>query len=140
MAQVRAAPDATPAEHCARWEETTGVPLSRATMSWALRRAGRPVGRSRAAALPRAGGPHHAHRVQRPAEKVNHALLLGSQQGCGKDTILKPVRKRSAPWNYADASPAQIVGRFNGFLKRSCSWSPSCATSAMSIATAFMST
>ena len=38
VAQVRAAPDATLAEHCARWEETTGVPLSRATMSRALRR------------------------------------------------------------------------------------------------------
>ena len=40
VAQVRAAPDATLAEHCARWEEITGVPLSRATMSRALRRAG----------------------------------------------------------------------------------------------------
>jgi hypothetical protein len=58
-----------------------------------------------------------AHRVQRPAEKVNHALLLGSEQGCGKDTILKPVREAIGPWNYADASPAQVVGRFNGFLK-----------------------
>ena len=63
---------------------------------------GRPVGRSRAAALPRARGPHHrwfAHRVQRPLEKVNHALLLGGAQGIGKDTILKPVREAVGPWN-----------------------------------------
>jgi hypothetical protein len=58
-----------------------------------------------------------ADRVQRPAEKVNHALLLGSQQGCGKDTILKPVREAVGPWNFAIASPPQVVGRFNGFLK-----------------------
>ena len=58
-----------------------------------------------------------AHRVQRPHEKINHALLLGGPQGIGKDTILKPVREAIGPWNYADASPSQVVGRFNGFLK-----------------------
>ncbi len=58
-----------------------------------------------------------AHRVQRPGEKVNHALLLGGGQGIGKDTILKPVREAVGPWNYADASPTQVMGRFNGFLK-----------------------
>lgn len=40
-AQVAAHPDATLAEHCARWVETTvSVPVSRATMCWALRRLG----------------------------------------------------------------------------------------------------
>jgi hypothetical protein len=61
--------------------------------------------------------PWLAHRVQRPEEKINHALLLGGTQGCGKDTILKPVREAVGPWNYADASPTQVMGRFNGFLK-----------------------
>jgi hypothetical protein len=61
--------------------------------------------------------PWLAHRVQHPEEKVNHALLLGGVQGCGKDTILKPVREAIGPWNYADASPTQVMGRFNGFLK-----------------------
>src|SRR5262249_53547231 len=28
-----------------------------------------------------------AHRVQRPGEKINHALVLGGAQGIGKDTI-----------------------------------------------------
>ena len=47
VAQVRAAPDATLAEHCARWEETTGGRVSRATMSRALGRAGWPLKKSR---------------------------------------------------------------------------------------------
>lgn len=38
-AQVAAEPDATLAEHCARWAETTGTPpVSQATMCRALRR------------------------------------------------------------------------------------------------------
>jgi putative transposase len=40
IAQVRAAPDATLAEHCAVWAAATSVQLSEATMSRALRRAG----------------------------------------------------------------------------------------------------
>src|SRR5262249_26513815 len=32
-----------------------------------------------------------AHRVQRPGEKINHALVLGGLQGIGKDTLLEPV-------------------------------------------------
>lgn len=58
-----------------------------------------------------------AHRVQRPHEKVNHALVLGGAQGIGKDTILEPVRYAIGPWNFADVSPAQLLGRFNGFVK-----------------------
>jgi transposase len=37
-AQVLAAPDATLAEHCARWEATTGVAVATVTMSRYLRR------------------------------------------------------------------------------------------------------
>ena len=33
-----------------------------------------------------------AHRVQRPHEKINHALVLGGKQGIGKDTLLEPVK------------------------------------------------
>ena len=46
-ALVLAAPDATLAEHCARWEATTGVRVSRATMSRLLRRLGLPLKKSR---------------------------------------------------------------------------------------------
>jgi hypothetical protein len=58
-----------------------------------------------------------AHRVQRPQEKINHALVLGGDQGIGKDTLLEPVKHAIGPWNFQEASPQQILGRFNGFLK-----------------------
>ena len=32
-----------------------------------------------------------AHRVQRPQEKINHALVLGGAQGIGKDTLLARI-------------------------------------------------
>jgi hypothetical protein len=58
-----------------------------------------------------------AHRVQRPHEKVNHALLFGGVPNIGKDTILEPVKRAVGPWNFLDVSPKQAMGRFNGFLK-----------------------
>ncbi|MCL4814254.1 MAG: hypothetical protein KJ061_17320 [Vicinamibacteraceae bacterium] len=58
-----------------------------------------------------------AHRVQRPGEKINHALVLGGQQGIGKDTILEPVKYAVGPWNFAEVSPTHLLGRFNGFVK-----------------------
>ena len=53
-----------------------------------------------------------AHRVQRPAEKINHALLLGGSQGIGKDTLLEPVKYAIGPWNFTEVSPAHMLGRF----------------------------
>jgi hypothetical protein len=58
-----------------------------------------------------------AHRVQRPAEKINHALVLGGHQGIGKDTLLEPVKQAVGPWNFHEVSPQHMLGRFNGFLK-----------------------
>lgn len=58
-----------------------------------------------------------AHRVQRPQEKINHALVLGGSQGIGKDTILEPVKAGIGPWNFAEVSPQHLLGRFNGFVK-----------------------
>lgn len=58
-----------------------------------------------------------AHRVQRPQEKINHALVLGGKPGIGKDTILAPVAAAIGPWNMGDVSPNMMMGRFNGFLK-----------------------
>ena len=57
-----------------------------------------------------------AHRVQRPAEKVNHALVLGGAQGIGKDTLIEPVKHAVGPWNFSEVSPTHVLGRFNGFL------------------------
>jgi hypothetical protein len=59
-----------------------------------------------------------AHRVQRPAEKINHALVLGGEQGVGKDTIIEPVKRAVGPWNGQEESPRTIIERqFNGYLK-----------------------
>jgi hypothetical protein len=58
-----------------------------------------------------------AHRVQRPQEKINHALVLGGQQGIGKDTMLEPVKHAVGPWNFAEVSPTHLLGRFNGYVK-----------------------
>ena len=58
-----------------------------------------------------------ACRVQRPDDKVNHALVLGGMQGIGKDTLLVPVKHAIGPWNFAEASPQQMQGRFNSFIK-----------------------
>ena len=58
-----------------------------------------------------------AQRVQRPDEKINHALVLGGNQGIGKDTLLEPVKQAVGPWNVSEVSPQQVLGRFNGFLK-----------------------
>jgi hypothetical protein len=58
-----------------------------------------------------------AHRVQRPQEKINHALVLGGAQGIGKDTLLEPLKYAVGPWNFSEVSPQHMLGRFNGFLK-----------------------
>jgi Family of unknown function (DUF5906) len=58
-----------------------------------------------------------AHRVQRPQEKINHALVLGGKQGIGKDTLIEPVKRAVGPWNVAEVSPQHLLGRFNGFVK-----------------------
>src|SRR5262249_26777309 len=58
-----------------------------------------------------------AQRVQRPQEKINHALVLGGAQGIGKDSLLEPVKAAVGPWNFSEVSPQQMLGRFNGFSK-----------------------
>lgn len=58
-----------------------------------------------------------AHRVQRPREKINHALVLGGSPGIGKDALLEPVTYAVGPWNFIDVSPKHIMGPFNSFAK-----------------------
>ena len=55
--------------------------------------------------------------MQRPADKINHALVLGGRQGIGKDTLLEPVKHAVGPWNFHEVSPHAHAGRFNGFVK-----------------------
>jgi len=58
-----------------------------------------------------------AHRVQNPTEKINHAIVLGGAQGIGKDSLLEPLKHAVGPWNFAEISPEQLLGRFNSFVK-----------------------
>ena len=58
-----------------------------------------------------------AHRVQRPQQKINHALMLGGAQGIGKDTIVEPIKQAVGPWNFQDIIPSQLLARFNSFAK-----------------------
>jgi Family of unknown function (DUF5906) len=55
--------------------------------------------------------------MQRPQEKINHALVLGGAQGIGKDTLLEPMKHAVGPWNFRDVTPANLLGRFNSFAK-----------------------
>ena len=58
-----------------------------------------------------------AHRVQRPEEKINHALVWGGTQGIGKDSALEPLKHAVGPWNFHEVTPAHLLGRFNSFVK-----------------------
>ena len=59
-----------------------------------------------------------AQRKQQPEVKINHGLLLGSEDfGIGKDVLLMPVREAVGPWNFHDISPTDILGTFNPFVK-----------------------
>jgi hypothetical protein len=58
-----------------------------------------------------------AHRVQQPGDKVNHAIVLGGAPGIGKDTMLEPLKAAVGAWNWSDISPAQMLQRFNGWLR-----------------------
>jgi hypothetical protein len=52
-----------------------------------------------------------AQRVQLPAEKINHALVLGGAQGIGKDSLLEPVKYAVGPWNFQEVSPTHLLVR-----------------------------
>jgi hypothetical protein len=54
-----------------------------------------------------------SHRVQKPHEKINHAIVLGGAPGIGKDTLLEPVKRAVGHWNVAEASPSKMLGQFN---------------------------
>jgi hypothetical protein len=58
-----------------------------------------------------------ASRRQAPAKKINHALVLGGNQGVGKDSLLEPIKFAVGPWNFREITPQQLLGRFNGFTK-----------------------
>ena len=58
-----------------------------------------------------------ACRVQRPGEKINHALFLGGAPKIGKDTLLEAVVFTVGEWNFQNIKLNHLVSRNNGFLK-----------------------
>jgi hypothetical protein len=61
--------------------------------------------------------PWLAHRVQRPQEKINHALVFGGNQGIGKDTLLEPIKRAVGPWNSWKFHPSTCWDGSMAFLK-----------------------
>ena len=59
-----------------------------------------------------------AHARQYPHIKINHALILGGDQGIGKDTICAGLERAVGISNYRTITPHQIIHPdFNGELK-----------------------
>lgn len=58
-----------------------------------------------------------ASRVQRPGVKINHALVLGGEQGIGKDSLLEPAKSAVGPWNWAETTPQEVMGKFSGYVR-----------------------
>jgi hypothetical protein len=58
-----------------------------------------------------------AHHRQHPGDKVNHALVLGGDQGIGKDSMLQPIKHAVGPWNFYEISPGHLLGQFNSFAR-----------------------
>jgi hypothetical protein len=58
-----------------------------------------------------------AHRVQRPGDKINHALVWGGSQGIGKDSVMEPVKRAVGAHNFEDTSPAKLLGKFQHYTK-----------------------
>ncbi|MCX5543032.1 DUF5906 domain-containing protein [Paraburkholderia sp. CNPSo 3076] len=58
-----------------------------------------------------------AYTVQRPADKINHALVLGGGPGIGKDTLIEPLCVAVGAHNVADITPAVMFERFNRWVR-----------------------
>jgi hypothetical protein len=58
-----------------------------------------------------------AHRIQYPAIKINHGIILGGAPGIGKDTMLEPLKHGVGPWNFKEVSPQDIMGNYNDFMQ-----------------------
>jgi hypothetical protein len=60
-----------------------------------------------------------AYRVRYPGEKVNYAIILGSDdQGIGKDSLLTPIETLLGEWNVADVSASLVMqDKYNPYLK-----------------------
>ena len=58
-----------------------------------------------------------AHRIQQPAVKINHGVMLGGATGIGKDTMLEPLKLGVGPWNFKEVSPQDIMSNYNDYMQ-----------------------
>jgi hypothetical protein len=58
-----------------------------------------------------------AHRVQHAGDKVNHALVLGGNQGIGKDTLLEAVKRAVGNSNFQEITPIDLFAPFNPYAR-----------------------
>jgi hypothetical protein len=60
-----------------------------------------------------------AYRVRNPGEKINHVIILGSDdQGIGKDSLLTPIEMILGEWNVASVSASLVMGdKYTPYLK-----------------------
>lgn len=56
-----------------------------------------------------------AYTIRHPENKINHGILLGSGEGCGKDWLLYPLIKAMGA-NHTTISGEEMLGRFNDHL------------------------
>ena len=58
-----------------------------------------------------------AHRVQHPGVKINHALLLGSEeQGVGKDTLLMGALYATGGGNFNVVKPKRLLSNYSNYV------------------------
>lgn len=58
-----------------------------------------------------------AFRIQFPGEKINHALVIGGNQGIGKDLMLEPLRYGAGKTNVAEANPSDLFKDFTPWVE-----------------------
>lgn len=59
-----------------------------------------------------------ACRVQNPGVKINHALLLGSEeQGIGKDTLLTGAMYATGAGNFQVVEPRRLLSQYSNFVR-----------------------
>jgi Bifunctional DNA primase/polymerase, N-terminal len=60
-----------------------------------------------------------ASRVQRPEQKIMHALVFGGASRIGKDMLLKPIPFAIGPWNFASTNAQTIMDepKFTPYLE-----------------------
>lgn len=61
---------------------------------------------------------YFAHTLQFPGIKINHGIVLAGPQGCGKDTMLVPVRIALDEMDKGSVAPDDFFSRFNPFVQR----------------------